>query len=120
MAKRNQAKPTESDDSIDTKLSEHLLKALTQQEIAQLIDALFGVLSSELQEQAIDQLFSSTQQTVRQILTTTIPQDSNKQAKATPIASIAKQVQTWSSLWGEWNTVLSEVSEDEGKYSNPK
>jgi hypothetical protein len=116
MAKRNQAKPIESNDSIETKLSEHLLKALTQQEISQLLDALFGVLTSELQEQAIDQLLSSTQQTVRQILTPAIPQDSNKQANATPIASIAKQAQTWSKLWGEWNTVLSEVSEDEGKY----
>jgi hypothetical protein len=116
MAKRNQAKPIESNDSIETKLSEHLLKALTQQEISQFLDALLGVLTSELQEQAIDQLLSSTQQTVRQILTPAIPQDSNKQANATPIASIAKQAQTWSKLWGEWNTVLSEVSEDEGKY----
>jgi hypothetical protein len=116
MAKKNQAKPIESNDSIDIKLSEHLLKALTQQEIAQLLDALLGVLTSELQEQAIDQLLSSTQQTVRQILAPAIPQDSNKQANATPIASIAKQAQTWSKLWGEWNTVLSEVSEDEGKY----
>jgi hypothetical protein len=112
MAKRNQAKPIESNESIDIKLSENLLEALTQQEIAQLLDALFGVLTSELQEQAIDQLLSSTQQTVRQILTPAI----NTQSKATPIASIAKQAQTWSKLWGEWNTVLSEVSEDEGKY----
>jgi hypothetical protein len=116
MAKRNQAKPIESNYSIETKLSEHLLKALTQQEISQFLDALLEVLTSELQEQAIDQLLSSTQQTVRQILTPAIPQDSNKQANATPIASIAKQAQTWSKLWGEWNTVLSEVSEDEGKY----
>jgi hypothetical protein len=116
MAKRNQAKLIESNDSIDTKLSEHLLKALTQQEIAQLLDALFGVLSPELQEQAIEQLLSSTQQTVRQILAPAIPQDSNTQANATPVASLAKQAQTWSNLWGEWNTVLSEVLEDDGKY----
>jgi hypothetical protein len=114
MAKRNQAKPIESNDSIDTKLSEHLLKALTQQEIAQLIDALFGVLSSELQEQAIDQLLSSTQQTVRQILAPVILQDLH--TTATPIASLSKQAQTWSKLWGEWNTILSEVSEEDGKY----
>jgi hypothetical protein len=116
MAKRNQAKPIESNESIDIKLSEHLIKALTQQEIAQLLDALFGVLTSELQEQAIEQLLPSTQQTVRQILDPAIPQDLHTQATATPIASLSKQAQTWSKLWGEWNTTLSEVSEEDGKY----
>jgi hypothetical protein len=116
MSKQNQAKHIENNDLIDTKLSEHLLKALTQQEIVQLIDVLFKVLSPELQEQAIKQLFSSTQQTVRQILDLAVPQELNTKITATPIASLAKQAQTWSNLWGEWNTVLSEVSEEDGKY----
>jgi hypothetical protein len=116
MAKRNQAKPIESNYSIEIKLSEHLLKALTQQEISQFLDALLEVLTSELQEQAIDQLLSSTQQTVRQILAPAIPQGLHTQPTATPIASLSKQAQTWSKLWGEWNTILSEVSEEDGKY----
>lgn len=41
---------------------EHLLNALTQQELAQLIDALFAVLSPELQAAAIAQLSEDTQQ----------------------------------------------------------
>ncbi|MBE9181901.1 hypothetical protein IQ268_25360 [Oculatella sp. LEGE 06141] len=56
--------------------SNRLLNALTQQELAQLLDALFMVLSPQLQEEArseanpygIAQLPGDTQQTVRQIL----------------------------------------------------
>lgn len=40
-------------DNHSTSLSDRLLNALTQQELAQLIDALFTVLSPELQEEAI-------------------------------------------------------------------
>jgi hypothetical protein len=57
--------PKQSTDRLST--SSQLLKALTQPEIAQLIDALLGVLSSELQEQVISQLPTDTQQTVGQI-----------------------------------------------------
>jgi hypothetical protein len=57
--------PKQSTDCPST--SNQLLKALTQPEIAQLIDALLGVLSSELQEQVISQLPTDTQQTVGQI-----------------------------------------------------
>lgn len=116
MAKKNQANSIKSNDSLTIKLSEHLFSALTQQEIGQLIDALFGVLAPALQEQAIDQLLSSTQQTIRQILAPVTPQDLEAQFMATPIASLSKQAQTWSKLWGEWNTILSEVSEEGGKY----
>lgn len=71
MPKQNQENAENSSDtggSASADLSVRLLAALTQQEIAQLIDALFGVLSLELQKQAIAQLPPDTQQTVKQIL----------------------------------------------------
>lgn len=77
MAKRNPVNSIKSNDSVTTKLSEDLFSALTQQEIGQLIDAIFGVLTPELQEQAIEQLLSSTQQTVRQLIAPVIPPDLN-------------------------------------------
>ncbi|HEY9660214.1 MAG TPA: hypothetical protein V6C65_17285, partial [Allocoleopsis sp.] len=75
-------------------LSDRLLKALTQQELAQLMDALFTVLSPELQEEAIAQLPEDTQQTVKQILVPSSPVESTE-ASAPQTVSLAKQAQTW-------------------------
>ena len=95
--------------------SNQLLKALTQLEIAQLINALLRVLSPELQEQAISQLPTDTQQTVRQILDPSQPQASTQFA-APETVSLAKQAEVWAGLWQEWDTVVCEASEEEGKY----
>ena len=95
--------------------SNQLLKALTQLEIAQLINALLGVLSPELQEQAISQLPTDTQQTVRQILDPSQPQASTQFADPETV-SLAKQAEVWAGLWQEWDTVVCEASEEEGKY----
>ncbi len=94
--------------------SDHLLNALTQQELVQLLDALFTVLSPELQEQAIAQLDENTQQTVRQILVASSSAASTE-ASAPPV-SLAKQAQTWSELWQAWDDIVSEASEEDGKY----
>jgi hypothetical protein len=95
--------------------SNQLLKALTQLEIAQLINALLGVLSPELQEQAISQLPTDTQQTVRQILDPSQPQASTQFADPETV-SLAKQAEVWAGLWQEWDTVVCEASEEEGEY----
>jgi hypothetical protein len=95
--------------------SNQLLKALTHLEIAQLIDTILGVLSPELQEQAISQLPTDTQQTVRQILAPLPPQVSTKFTD-TETVSLAKQAEIWARLWREWDTIVSEASEEEGKY----
>jgi hypothetical protein len=95
--------------------SNQLLKALTQLEIAQLINALLGVLSPELQEQVISQLPTDTQQTVRQILDPSQPQVSTQFADPETV-SLAKQAEVWAGLWQEWDTVVCEASEEEGKY----
>lgn len=98
-----------------TSLSDRLLNALTQQEIAQLINALFSILSPELQKEAIAQLPEDTQQTVRQILVPSSIAESTE-ASAPQTVSLAKQSQTWSGLWQAWNDIVSEASEEGGKY----
>lgn len=117
MPKQNQEKSENYSDTgaRTTTVSNRLLNALTQQEIAQLIDALFGVLSPELQEQAIAQLSADTQQTVKQILAppSTVEQT---QASETQTVSLAKQAQTWSELWRDWDAIVWEASQEEGKY----
>jgi hypothetical protein len=106
MSKQNSDNPSKSN---------QLLKALTQLEISQLINALLGVLSPELQEQAISQLPTDTQQTVRQILAPSQPQVSTQFTDAETV-SLAKQAEIWAGLWREWDTIVSEASEEEGKY----
>lgn len=106
MSKQNSDRPSKSS---------QLLKALTQAEIAQLIDALLEVLSSELQDRAILQLPIDTQQTVRQIFAPLPPQAVTK-STVTETVSLAKQAETWAGFWQEWDTIVSKASEEEGKY----
>ncbi len=91
-------------------LGESILAALTQQEISQLLDVLFVTLPVEEREGALVQLPLDTQQTIQQILT---PQQQVKQSQ--PV-SLAKLAQTWSQLWQEWNEIVWEASQEEGKY----
>lgn len=94
---------------------EYLLHALTERELAQLLDALFMVLLPELQEQAIAQLPEDTQQTVRQILgLSSIAETSEVSTPQT--VSLAKQAQTWAELWQTWDDIVSEASEKGGQY----
>ena len=96
-------------------VGERWLNALTQQEIAQLIDALFKVLSPELQERAIAQLSEDTQQTVKQILAPASIVEPT-QASESQTISLAKQAQIWSELWGDWDEIVEDASEEGGKY----
>jgi hypothetical protein len=80
-----------------------------------LIDALFTVLSPELQEQAIAHLCPDTQQTVKQILAPA-PIVESTQATAAQTVSVAKQAQTWSELWRDWDALVWQASQEQGKY----
>jgi len=95
--------------------SDRLLNALTQQELAQLLNALFTVLSPQLQEEALVQLPEDTQQTVRQVLVASSISESTE-VSASQTVSLAKQAQTWYELWSEWDDIVSEASEEAGKY----
>lgn len=92
---------------------ERLLAALTQQEIAQLLDALVAVLSPPQQAQALAQLAVDTRQTVQQILTAPV----EPTATPTPLpASLAKLAEQWSALWQEWGAIVSAAADEEGEY----
>ncbi|MCY7286459.1 MAG: hypothetical protein LH679_24195 [Cyanobacteria bacterium CAN_BIN43] len=95
--------------------SAQIIDALTEQELTQLIEVLFGVLSSQQTEQAIAQLSPDTQQTLQQILKPS-PTSKKTQAAATQTASLAKQQQTWSKLWKDWNAILNEAEKERSKY----
>jgi hypothetical protein len=129
------------DDRATTDLSNRLIQELTQQEIAQLIYALFEVIPSELQERAIAQLSPATQQTVKQILAPTATTEPIATAKTpdislekqaqiltptattepiatakTPDTSLEKQAKTWFKLWKNWDAIALEAAVEEGQY----
>ena len=96
-------------------LGESILVALTQQEVSQLLDVLLKALSVEERERTLAQLPADLGETLQQILT---PQQQVKQSKVreTQPVSLAKLAQTWSQLWLEWNKIIWEASQEEGKY----
>ncbi len=96
-------------------IGEDLLAALTQTEIACLLNSLFQGLPSQQLEKSLADLSPDTQQTVRQILAPP-KSGASKQARQDIPVSLAKLAQTWSEQWQEWNAIVWEASEEEGKY----
>lgn len=92
-----------------------ILEALTEGEISQLLDELFVVLSDEQRVTAFAQLQADTQETLTQIIT---PPQTVEQVKTSNIrpTSNAKLAQTWSQLWEQWNQIIWQASQEEGKY----
>jgi hypothetical protein len=96
-------------------VGEQLFTALTQWEIARLLDLLFAVLSSEITEKVLEQLQPDTRQTVQDILSE--PQAVGQtQAVSTPSVSLAKLAQTWSELWRKWDAIVAEATQEDGEY----
>ena len=100
-------------------IADHLFEALTKQEIIRFLDALWATLPSDRQDEVLDQLSPDARQTVQRIL---FPPDSTDAADAAAGAapdkpmSTAKLEQTWNALWGEWNDIVAEASEEDGEY----
>jgi len=111
MSKKNKVK---SDSSL-SHIGDHILGALTQQEIAGLLDALFEVLPPEIRDEALDQLQPDTRKAVQHIL---YPPEAAGDTKAarTKLASMARLEQTWSELWDEWYGMVEEAAQEEGEY----
>lgn len=89
--------------------------ALTQQEISQLLDALFSVLSDDLRAKVFTQLSSDTQKTLKQVLTSSKSIVTNQENKSQPISQ-QKLAQIWMNLWREWDEVIEEAAQEKGKY----
>jgi hypothetical protein len=96
-------------------IGQRLLAALTQNEIAHLLDEFIGTLSPEMLEKVLDQLPLDTRHTVQTVL---VPPDSpeSTQDQQTPSVSLAKLEQTWSALWQEWDNIVDEAAQEDGHY----
>jgi len=111
MSKHNQSNSADSLSSV----GDRILRALTQEEISELIDALFAVLPDNLRSSALAELEPNTQKTVQEILTPSPLAQQNNLAKSPPVSQ-AKLAQTWSKLWLEWDEIIEEASLEEGEY----
>ncbi|WP_223278571.1 hypothetical protein [Nostoc sp. 'Peltigera membranacea cyanobiont' 232] len=100
---------------VESSLGSRILQGLTEAEISQLLDSLFAILSDEQRQTAFAQLEADTHTTLIQIIA---PSQTGEQAKTTKrqATSLAKLAQTWSDLWREWNEIITEASQSEGKY----
>ena len=98
--------------TINKTVGKSVLAALTQHELALVLDTLLANLAPSSLEIALKRLPTDTQQTLQQILTPSSP----IQVKTEQPTSLAKLEETWSALWGQWNDIVSEATDEEGKY----
>ena len=95
-------------------IGNQLFEALTQPEIAQLLEVLFEALSPDLRAAALDHLPPDTKQTIMAILS---PSEADAHMKTQPAAvSSAKLAETWSNLWRTWDKIVLEASDEDGDY----
>jgi hypothetical protein len=92
-----------------------IFAALTQQEIAGLLDVLFTLLPADLNQQALEQLPPDTRHTLEQILSPPLAASKMTATADQPI-SLAKQAETWSALWDRWDEIVAEAAQEEGDY----
>jgi hypothetical protein len=96
-------------------IGQQFLATLTQNEIAQLLEALIGTVSTDRLSNVLDQLPPDTRHTVQTILVPPDPSDS-PQEQGAPLVSLAKLEQTWSALWQEWDHIVDEAAQEDGTY----
>lgn len=96
-------------------LGTRLIKALTQQELGQLLEALLAALPPESQGKALEPLTSNTQAIVQQLLKLPSAQVVDSHPPV-PIVSLAKQDQTWNQLWRKWDKLVNEASDEDSRY----
>ena len=92
-----------------------LFAALTQDEITHLLDVLFAVLSPDLVETVLLQLQDDTRQTIEALLTPPDTVDSSQAARL-PEVSLARLEQMWAALWQQWDKIVDEAAQEEGRY----
>lgn len=97
------------------RIGTRLFAALTQHEITYLLDALCAVLSPDMVATVLEQLPNDTRQTVATVLTPPDPVDPSQEARP-PEVSLARLEQTWSALWQQWDEIVAEAAQEEGRY----
>jgi len=91
------------------KIGASLLRALADEELSALLDALFGVLDAK----GLATLASRVDTETAEILASLSDGDSKKRK---PIATRAKCDREWESVWDRWQEVTAELGVEDGQY----
>ncbi|MBT9318010.1 hypothetical protein [Leptothoe spongobia] len=101
--------------NVSKSIGNRLLAALTEKEVGHLLDALMTTVSLEALDPIFSQLSENTQETIRQILTTSQTTESSDSSGSSPM-SLAKLSQAWTQLWQDWDAIIWEASKEDGDY----
>lgn len=96
-----------------------ILAAMTEQEVALILDLLLAYFTPSELKIALDRLPNNTRQTLEQILDPTpavVSIEKPVAIKPEKPMSVAKLEQIWAGLWKEWNDIVSEATDEDGKY----
>ncbi|HEY9872682.1 MAG TPA: hypothetical protein V6D12_04570 [Candidatus Obscuribacterales bacterium] len=89
-----------------------ILTALAQHEVTLLLDVFLANLPPSTLEAILDRLPADTRQTLQHIINPIALPEVNAEKPT----SVAKLAQTWSNLWKQWNDIVFEATDEEGKY----
>ena len=92
-----------------------LTKSLTLEQIASLLTVISALTDLNMYIEEFEKKDPDMATTVKKILT--IKKDSASRGKIKPLASLQRTMEHWRSLWRNWEDVLSEVGDEDGKYA---
>ena len=98
----------------DHSVGQQLIIALTDAQIARLLDEVFTLFKKD----ELTQFFSTLEEDVSTTLSQILNPSEIKQESSVRIASNEKLIEEWEDLWSEWNDVVIEVGDEDGKYVN--
>lgn len=111
MAKKKKAEKQQA----STTFGQSILNSLTSGEIATFLDLVLESLSPEQQTMILNQLSSDTQHTLQILLSPPQETKAKKASKKTAV-SLAKQEETWFSLWNDWNDLVWDAADEKSDY----
>jgi hypothetical protein len=95
-------------------VGDKLIKALTKDQVAQLLSAIFNLLD----EQKLNEMSSTLNEDISTTLSRLLAAKKRKGKPPLPkrIVSDQKYIAEWEKLWSEWDEIAEEAGEEEGKY----
>jgi hypothetical protein len=95
-------------------VGDKLIKALTKDQVAQLLSAIFNMLD----EQKLNEISSAVDQDISTTLSRLLAAKKREAKPHSPkrIVSDQKLIAEWEKLWSEWDEIAEEAGNEEGKY----
>jgi hypothetical protein len=90
------------------------VRALTKEQVVELLTAIFAVFDQNKLNALTAKLDKDVAATLSRLLTT--KPSEQKQPKSKRIVSEQKYIAEWNKLWSEWDDIVTEVSNEKGKY----